>query len=46
MKDNSVQIAWDFAAPPESVWAAWTTSDAVQQWFGSDLKAKVAKIFK
>lgn len=43
MKASAVQITWDFAAPPESVWAAWTTSDAVQQWFGSDPEGKVLK---
>lgn len=43
MKTNSVQITWQFAAPPASVWGVWTTPEGVQQWFGSDPNGRVLK---
>ncbi|MBC6905178.1 SRPBCC domain-containing protein [Saccharophagus sp. K07] len=43
MKASSVQITWEFDAPPEHVWAAWTKPELVRQWFGSDPEGKVIK---
>ncbi len=43
MTTNAVQITWQFAAPPANVWAAWTTPEGVQQWFGSDPNGRVLK---
>jgi Uncharacterized conserved protein len=43
MQANSVQITWEFAAPPRDVWAVWTTPEGILQWFCSDPKGQVLK---
>jgi uncharacterized protein YndB with AHSA1/START domain len=41
MSAKAARITWNFAAPAEKVWQAWTDPKLVSRWFGSDPNGKV-----